>query len=167
MDCERCILYLYDPTLRALHTKAVRGPKINSFTVQTDKGVIGKVYSSHNGLIIKSPYEDPRFDRSLDQNRKSVTRNLLCVPLKVGQKCIGCLEIANKKVGEFTEHNYNLALMVARELAVGIIEKKAFIRNNIEFKENVGRVASENLLRPLLKNILLILAETLSCEKYI
>jgi GAF domain-containing protein len=166
VDCERCILYLYDPVLKALHTKAIRGPKINSFTIQPDRGVIGKVYNSHNGLIIKSPYEDLRFDRSLDKNRRSVTRNLLCVPLKVGQRCIGCLEIANKRVGEFTEQNYKLAVMVARELAVGVIEKKEFIKHDIEFKENVGRIATENLLRPLLKNILLILAETLSCEKY-
>ncbi len=38
LDSERCIMYIYDPVAKLLQTKAVRGPKIDCFTVPPEKG---------------------------------------------------------------------------------------------------------------------------------
>ena len=171
LDCERCILYVFDPTSGQLQTKAVRGPRIERFSVPPDKGIIGAVYSTRNGIILKSPYEDTRFDRTLDQKRKSLTRNMICVPLKMKGNCIGCLEVANKRGSVFSEQDYQLTAAVAKELAAGLFSKKFKIaaegmaKEKAEFKEKVKQVANENLLTPLLKNVLIILAEIIKCER--
>ena len=59
------------------------------------------MYTSHNGIIVDSPYDDLRFDSELDKNRKSITKNIMCVPVKFGENCVGCLEIANKRDNTF------------------------------------------------------------------
>lgn len=154
-----------------MQTKAVRGHRIDCFSLQPDQGVIGQVYCSGNGVILTSPYNDPHFDRNIDQYRKSITRNMICIPLKVGSQCIGCIEVANKRVTDFSEDDYSLVECVAREIAAGtftlsfsqIKDTKSKVEN--EFKENVSHVANENLLSPLLKNVLIILADYFKSEK--
>ena len=134
---------------------------------------MGYVYTNRNGVMLRSPYEDSRFDRSLDQQRKSITRNMICVPLKTGTFCHGCLEISNKRSGPFTESDYQLVISVAKEIAAGFSAqslKKAFSecgQEGDEFRTKVAQIAGENLLTPLLKSILIILADILKSEKYI
>ena len=121
--------------------------------------------------MLRAPYEDPRFDRSLEKLRKSITRCLICVPLKAAGRCLGCLELANKRTGFYSESDYQLAGTVARELAKGLHGQElreryeTLSRLDETFRENVGQVASENLLTPLLKMLLIILAELFKSEK--
>ena len=129
---------------------------------------MGTVYTSQQGIILESPYDDPRFNPVLDQKRKSVTRNMICVPLTKGNKCIGCIEVANKTTGEFTEQDYKFVITITKELYTGLITKEdigEFKRNDSEFKEKIGEMANENLLTPLLKNVLILLASMIKSEK--
>lgn len=167
---ERTILYLYNDSSNTLETKAVRGARISRFALSPEQGIVGAVYTSQRGVLLESPCDDPRFDRSLDQKRKSATRNMVCVPLKAGEKCLGCLEVANKTAGEFTESDYNFINIVAGELSAGLIETTAKpvtakLKEHNEFQERIAEVANENLLTPLLKNIVIILASILKSEK--
>jgi len=165
-------MYVYDANTKMLQTKAVRGPRIECFAIPAERGIIGAVFTTKNGMMLKSPYEDPRFDRMIDQNRKSITRNMICVPLKSGGKCVGCIEVANKKGTMFTEWDYKLVASVSRELANGLVANQfksvgeEMGKSKNVFKDKVGQVANENLLTPLLKGALIILAEILKCEKY-
>ena len=166
-------MYVYDPLLKLLTTKVARGTNIGKFSVSPDKGIIGLVYKTQTGIILPSAYKDQRFDRSLDKQRKSITRDMMCVPLKVGGKCVGCLEIANKHESNYNEDDYQLASSIGRELAVGITTRSEnnlasdFIQNKNNFSEKLRDISDRNLLSPLLKNILIILAEVLKSEKYI
>ncbi len=123
-------------------------------------------------MLLRSPYEDARFDRGIDQQRKSVTRNMVCVPLKTGDSCMGCIEVANKRGGMYTEQDYQMLVGVGREIATGLAAqnlKQAFQelgKENDLFRGRVGQVAGENLLSPLLKSVLIILADLLKSEKY-
>lgn len=165
-------MYIYDPTTKQLQTKAVRGPKVDCFSVPADKGIIGYVYRSRTGVSLRSPYEDPRFDRGVDLMRKSVTRNMICIPLRVGDTCVGCLEVANKRSGDgYSEQDYQLAQSVAKEIAGGVValnSKHAFQdlgKESEAFRSRVGQVSGENLLAPLLKSVLIILTDILRSEK--
>ena len=96
---------------------------------------------------------------------------MICVPLITGGNCIGCLEFANKKYGEFTDQDFRLINLVANEITTGLNVQKnktligGFRDEQEEFKEKVGQIANENLLTPLLKNILILLAGIINCEK--
>lgn len=114
-------------------------------------------------MLLESAYEDWRFDKSLDQKRRSATHNMICVPIGVGEQCLGCLEVANKRIGSYNKHDYELAVAVARELALGFaVQVKA---SEDAEDGRVSQIANENLLSPLLRNVLKILLEILKCEK--
>lgn len=119
--------------------------------------------------MIQSVTEDWRFDASIDKKRKSITKNIICVPLKIGETCVGCLEIANKHNSEFKDYNYMLVSAIGRQLTLGIISRANSIPNQIQgkeqFTEKISQLTNENLLAPLLRNVLIILAEILKCEK--
>ena len=125
------------------------------------------MYTSRNGILLNSPYEDWRFDESLDKIRKSITQNIICVPIKIGETCLGCMEIANKRDSEFKKCDYNLMIEVATELGIGFNAKinKPMLRDIIQGNEKITQIASNNLLNPLLKNILIILSDILKSEK--
>lgn len=150
-------MYVLSGDSKLLVTKAVRGANIDRFSISIEKGIVGHVFRSRKGLIISSPYTDKRFDKSLDQERKSLTRNMLCVPIKLGGNAFGCLELANKSAA-FTKDDLHFASSVAKELALGLSNK--LTPNSLEFKEESSRILS-----PLVKNVLIILADTLKAER--
>ena len=152
-------MYLYDEKSNTLQTKAVRGIRIGCFKFAADRGIVGGVFSKGKGIILESAYDDDRFDKTLDKYRKSVTKNILCVPLKCEDHCYGCLELANKQ-GGFSSEDYDFVNAMTTELASKIRIVRDTTRNHID------KIANENLLNPLLKNILIILANILKCDKY-
>ena len=127
------------------------------------------VYSTGQLQNLDSAYSHPQFDRTLDKNRNSITRNILCIPLKIEKRCIGCLEIANKINGKFTHEDCELAILISRELASGLMMqyvKPTIHKNNYEFNEHITTIANENLLTPLLKNLMIILTDLLKSGMY-
>lgn len=47
-------------------------------------------------LNIIDAYEDPRFDKSIDQKSGFLTRSVLCMPISDQAGCTGVLQIINK-----------------------------------------------------------------------
>eukprot|EP00826_Nyctotherus_ovalis_P049680 TRINITY_DN6020_c0_g2_i1.p2 TRINITY_DN6020_c0_g2~~TRINITY_DN6020_c0_g2_i1.p2 ORF type:complete len:165 (+),score=23.20 TRINITY_DN6020_c0_g2_i1:224-718(+) len=163
-------MYIYDPLSQSLTTKAAHGTSIAKFALPPNKGIVGLVFTSQNSVILPSAYMDKRFDRSVDKSRASITRDMVCVPLKAGGRCVGCLEVANRRELKFGEEDLGLVEAVGKELASGIVlrnERDAagdFLKAKSRFKTKIRAVADNNLLSPLLKNILMILAEILKAE---
>ena len=160
LDAERCIVYVHSDNL--LVTKAIRGANVRKFSLSTDRGIVGLVYTSRKGFIVSSPYSDRRFDQLLDQERKSITNNMLCVPIKLGETCYGCLEIANKSHSTFTKEDLHLATSVAKELVLGLINKN---KDNFPISEFNTKQMSINILTPLIKNVMIILVKTLKAKE--
>ena len=96
---------------------------------------------------------------------------MICVPLKAAGNVFGCLELANKRSGTYSEEDYQLVMTTAKELATGFKaqeQKQAYEQSakvDEAFRESVGQIANENLLTPLLKMVLIILADLLKSEK--
>jgi hypothetical protein len=78
-----------------------------------------------------------------------------------GSKCLGCIEVANK-LSSFTSNEYNLINSLAKELAQGVLSPCVRVESEEIPSE---QIADEDLLNPLLRNVLIILAETVKCEK--
>ena len=170
-NSERCIVYIYNRNTKLLVTKAIRGLNTTKFVVSPKQGIVGYVFTSRRGLRTSSAPDDSHFDPSLDQFRKSTTRNMICVPIKSCNTCFGCIEIANKHESDYTDQEYQLLNSIASELGGGILSQNSkglaseLIAEKNEFKERIGNIANESLLTPLLKNVLIILAEIVKCEK--
>ncbi len=111
-----------DPKL----TKAVKLPIGSS--------IAGYVAKSGEALIVKNVEEDKRFKRI---NRERYTSaSLLCVPLKITNRVLGVINLANKEDGQvFGNHDLKLATTFASQAAVAIDDARQFEDNLKKLKE--------------------------------
>lgn len=59
------------------------------------KGVAGTVALTGESIFIDNAEDDPRIDREVDRLTGITTRSIACVPLSVGGKTLGVLEVVN------------------------------------------------------------------------
>lgn len=84
--------------------------------------------SSHDSLQVLGEYIH------LNTKLHTLTKNVLIVPIKLGNNAIGCLEVANKRrQGEFTTNDMAVLQSVADSISSGLISHE--MKHNIK-KEN-------------------------------
>jgi hypothetical protein len=91
LEVDRTIIYIYDSENDKLAAKTMSGLSTDVFSIDKNAGLVGYVFGSGHPLLLKNPYEDKRFDRSLDKFRRSITKNILMVPIKLNKDPIGCI----------------------------------------------------------------------------
>ena len=83
-----------------IHPKAVYGGgDIGDFSLAVGEGIAGKVVETAQSVIIEDCQKDPRWSGKADKNTGFVTRSMICVPLKDGDACFGCIQLINKTDG--------------------------------------------------------------------
>ena len=85
-----------------------------------DKGIAGLVYRTGKPQTVEDVYKDPHFFRSVDQQARYHTRNMLDVPIYVQDRMIGVLCAVNKKDGRFEEKDVELLSTIANLVALPI-----------------------------------------------
>ncbi len=103
LDAERGTLFLLDEERGELWSKVATtedGP-VFEIRIPRSSGIAGAVASSGESLNIPDTYEDPRFDRSVDEASGFRTRSMLCVPVLDQQgRVLGVAQILNKRGGQ-------------------------------------------------------------------
>ncbi len=128
---------LISPTNEYLTIEASIGldPKLTK-TVKLPIGssIAGYVAKSGDALIVKNVEKDKRFKRI---NRERYTSaSLLCLPLKITNRVLGVINLANKKDGQvFNNHDLKLAATFASQAAVAIDDARQFEDNLKKLKE--------------------------------
>jgi len=113
------------------------GKQLTDIRLPPGEGIAGWVAEHGEPLIIPDVKEDPRFYGGIDSETGFETKSILCVPLKVGAKLIGVVEVINRKDGTpFTEKDLLLLSIFASHAAL-VIEKARFYR---ELQERVQEV---------------------------
>ncbi|MDQ7822615.1 MAG: diguanylate cyclase [Candidatus Eremiobacteraeota bacterium] len=135
-ESQRGSLMLYDEKTDEMVIRVVRGvdpdieEKILSGEIQCTRikkgeGVAGRVFVTGDPLIINDARNDPRFIESRDPSMR--IENILCVPLKVYEECIGVINISNKKdSSDFTEDDLGMSMALANQAAVAINNARLF-----------------------------------------
>ncbi len=86
-----------------------------------DRGITGRVALGKKGLIVNNPEEYP--DEECPELKGGEIRQLMCVPLLVGNECTGILGVMNSRTDKgFSEEDLNLLTSMAN-LAAASIEK--------------------------------------------
>jgi len=73
-----------------------------------------------NPLLLQDVRKDPRFYKSADQKTEFVTRDMVCVPVKVKDKVIGVLQAINRAEGVFTEDDVELFQLFSNQVAIAL-----------------------------------------------
>jgi len=130
-------LMLINPTNSYLTIEAFKGldkKLAESVKLPVGSSIAGFVAKSGEPLIVKDVEADDRFKRI---NRERYTSaSLLCVPLKVSNRVLGVINMANKQHGgEFSDHDLKLLTTFASQAAVAIDDARQFEDNLRKLKE--------------------------------
>jgi len=118
-DAERVTLYLVDPKSGDLWSRVGEGIEHRDIRVSVGEGIVGWV-AAHGELInVADASEDERFDGDLDERSGWRTHSVLCAPVHGRRdELIGVLEVVNKRIGIFDEHDETLVRVFADQAAI-------------------------------------------------
>ena len=104
LHADRASIFLWDKRRHELIGLPAIG--VDELRVPDSAGVVGPVAKTGETLRVHRPYEDPRFDRGVDQQTGYRTESLMCAPLvnPSGER-IGVFEVINKQQGAFTRED--------------------------------------------------------------
>jgi HD-GYP domain-containing protein (c-di-GMP phosphodiesterase class II) len=99
MEAEVGSLLLIDDATHELYFEVElgkRGERAKEIRLKIGEGIAGWVAKTGEPVIVADVRKDPRFSRKVDEKSSFVTRNIICVPIKVKDKIVGVLQAINK-----------------------------------------------------------------------
>ena len=161
LNAERGTLFLNDPATGELYSRIAQGELSREIRILNTTGVAGAIFTSGVGEIIDNPYEDTRFNRTIDEQTGFQTNAILCAPLKtVRGDIIGVTQILNPKSGKFHEDDLALLEAITTQASVALqstqfVERmKKNREKEMEFLDLVADVTSELELGTLLSRVM-------------
>ncbi len=151
LHCEGSSLMLMDHENNELKFDIITGEvskeSVKSIRVPLGTGIAGLVAQTGDPIIVNDAENDARVFRKVDESSKFVTRNLLCVPMKIKDKLIGILEGVNALGRDgFTEHDLIILNFLSDQAAIAINNRQMFEELEEANKALADRVKELNAL---------------------
>lgn len=133
---EASSLLLVDHNKKTLRFEIALGPKgleAKKFVVKTDESIAGWVVRNNRSLIVNDVPNDPRFSPYVQQSTGYKTQNMLAVPMRVKDECIGVIEILNKVMNDgFGHEDLEVLEIMANQAAIAYENARHFQRSRDE-----------------------------------
>lgn len=123
LDAEAASIFLLEEDESALVCRECAGPvDIRGLRLEPDQGIVGQTVQHNEAKIVRDVSRNPSFAAVVDEDTGFVTRSILCAPLSVRGRCLGALELLNKRSddGLFEMNDMQLATTVAAAAALAI-----------------------------------------------
>ncbi|MDA0659234.1 MAG: sigma-54-dependent Fis family transcriptional regulator [Planctomycetota bacterium] len=118
VDAERASIFLWDRPRKQLVARPALGVEGQELRVADHLGVVGAVLRSGEPCRVNAE-DSHEINREVDQKLGFVTRNLVCVPLRMPSgKCLGAFELINKRSGDFSSEDTEALVDLAHHAAV-------------------------------------------------
>ena len=144
MGAEVGSLLLVDDEKRELYFEVAlgeKGDKVKEIRLKMGEGIAGWVAERGEPLLIRDVKKDPRFYKSADKKTDFITRDMICVPVKVKDKIIGVLQAINKKQGIFTEDDLKLFKLFSNQVAIALDNARLYEEIRETFFATAGALA--------------------------
>ncbi|GBC99447.1 3'3'-cGAMP-specific phosphodiesterase 3 [bacterium HR17] len=122
-DAETSSLLLYDPETDELFFEVATGEKgeaVKQMRLKRGQGIAGHVLETGQPMLVADVTSDARHAKIVDETTGFVTRNLIAVPLRIGDEIKGVLEVLNCQSSTFTEADVNELMAISSLCAVAI-----------------------------------------------
>ncbi|HEY4484967.1 MAG TPA: HD domain-containing phosphohydrolase [Nitrospiria bacterium] len=99
MEAEVGSLLLIDEERQELFFEVAlgaRGERVREVRLKIGEGIAGWVAKKGEPVLVADAQKDPRFAKKVDERSAFVTRNMICVPVRIKGKLIGVLQAINK-----------------------------------------------------------------------
>ena len=122
LDCERATLYVIDPGKNELWSRVLTKSELTEIRLPLDgRSLAADVARTGQLLRIDAPYEDPRFDPSVDARSGFRTRSMLVTPIDArDRRRLGVLQAVNDNEGIFQEDDERLIQALAGSAGVAL-----------------------------------------------
>ncbi|AWW74033.1 adenylate/guanylate cyclase domain-containing protein [Erythrobacter sp. KY5] len=165
-------LFLHDPSTGELYSRIAQGLKRREIRILDTIGIAGTTFQSGEGLIIRDPYNDPRFNKNVDAQTGFKTTSILASPIRNARgETIGVAQVLNKVTGEFTEQDLQVLEGITSQCAI-TLESMQLVermedsrRREIEFLNIVSEMTSELELTTLLRRVMTEATAMLDAER--
>ena len=155
LDAEAASIFLLEEDGATLVCRECAGPvDIGGLRLAAGQGIVGQTVALNQPRIVRDVALDASFAAIVDADTGFVTRSILCVPLAVRGRCLGALELLNKRGGDglFDQQDLQVASVVAAaaalaihnaRMAVALVEQER-VRKELELARHI----QESLLPP-------------------
>jgi len=102
-------LYIVDEEAKELRFEVVvglKGQDFHGFHLKIGEGLAGKVAATGEPILIQDTEGQSQVDRRVDSQTGFTTRSLITLPLKLGDRVIGVLQIINPEDQELFQEKY-------------------------------------------------------------
>jgi signal transduction histidine kinase len=122
LDCERATLYVINTGKNELWSRVLTGSELREIRLPLDgRSLAADVARTGRLLRIDAPYEDPRFDPSVDARSGFRTRSMLVAPIDArDRRRLGVLQAVNDHEGAFQEEDERLIQALAGSAGVAL-----------------------------------------------
>jgi adenylate cyclase len=172
LKADRGTIFLNDGETGELYSRVAQGIFQREIRILSNTGVAGHVFTNGEGIIVHNAYEDPRFNRSIDEQTGYATKTILCVPIRtIKGEIIGAAQVLNKKTGLFTKADQKLLEAMTTQAAIALqstlfVERmKQFRRKEMEFFNVVSEMTAEIDLGALLQKVMSEATRMLNAER--
>jgi Nif-specific regulatory protein len=127
---EASSLLLLQPENNKLYFEISLGSKrgeLEKFTLNLGEGIAGWVAQHNRSLIVNDVDKDERFFSEISEKIGFMTHSILAVPMRVKDRCIGVIEIINKKEGSlFSQEDLQWLEVFSNQAALAIQNAKEY-----------------------------------------
>jgi adenylate cyclase len=171
-DSDRGTLFLNDPATGELYSRVLQGERMLEIRFLNDTGIAGRVFTTHESLIINDAYADPRFNREIDEQTGYTTRNVVCAPVTTARGgVIGVAQVLNKRSGDFDVEDLALLEGMTSQASAALVSARHLedidLRrtDEMEFLRLVSNLTAELDLDALLRRVMAEATRMLHAER--
>jgi len=131
LRAEACSFWMKNKQTQEVVCHVAVGPakdQIEGLRLKSGTGIVGWVIDNKQNTVVFDASKDERFNTKVDEKTKFVTKSMLCVPLIVGDECVGALQLLNKKTanGQFDQQDLEMLELLAMNGAIAIKNAQLF-----------------------------------------
>ncbi|MBN1525905.1 MAG: sigma 54-interacting transcriptional regulator [Spirochaetales bacterium] len=134
---EASSLILVNPEDNLLYFEIALGEKgadVKRFALKSGEGIAGWVYEKNRSLIVNDVESDNRFSPEISEKVKYPAKSMLAVPMRLKERCVGVIEILNKRESRnFTDEDLQWLEIFATQAAIAIENARSFQKVKEEF----------------------------------
>lgn len=145
LDAEGSSVILLDASTGELYFEVATGDKtdeVKEIRLKPGEGIAGWVASSRESVLIADAASDPRWSNRVAVRAGVPTRNMLCVPVVLGDKTLGVLQVINKRgTRPFDKRDLRLLELIASPAAIALENMQlydALVKSMEELRETTA-----------------------------
>jgi len=127
---EASSLILVNPENNKLYFEIALGSKgsdVKKYSLKMGEGIAGWVAANNKSLIVNDVESDPRFYSDISKKVGFPTSSILAVPMRLKDRCMGVIEIINKKNSKnFTDEDLDWLEIFSNQAAIAIQNAKYY-----------------------------------------